>query len=525
MDHADLSELGQTVIDSMTDPELFGEHFTPPDSWTHWKTVLKCLFGVPLEEAERALFEECTGRLGLFKGPRNEAWLLCGRRSGKSRILALIAVCLATFRRYDAYLAPGERARIVVLAVDTDQAGVIFGYAQALIAQTPMFAGMVIHDTSDSIDLSNGVSIEVHVSSYRSVRGRTLAAALCDEAAFWRDDTSRNPAEAVIRAIRPALATIPGAMLLVASSVYAKTGTVYDNFARHWGRENSNVLVWKATTQQMNPSFRESVITEAYENDATDAATEYGSEFRTDVSAFLSDEDIDAAIIRDRKALPMAQGFTYLAFADMSGGRNDAAALAIAHQEVGGHIILDRMEMVAPPFNPEKAVETFSLVLSGYGLNKVVGDQYAAEWVVQAFQKWGVGYEAADLNKSEIYSEAQPLFTARLIELLDLKLLEGQLRQLERRPRTIGRDSIDHPRGGHDDLANAALGAAWITARSALTADEPGRSSVTHADTDYDVLNRDGQTIRRPAGARGLFPYRDEGVYAAERNYDPLARR
>jgi hypothetical protein len=67
----------------------------------------------------------------------------------------------------------------MILAVDRDQAGVIFGYLRALIAQTPMLAEMVANETADTLELTNGVSIEVHTSSYKSVRGRTLAAALC----------------------------------------------------------------------------------------------------------------------------------------------------------------------------------------------------------------------------------------------------------------------------------------------------------------------------------------------------------
>ena len=128
---------------------------------------------------------------------------------------------------------------------------------------------MIERETSDEIDLTNGVTIGVHTSSYKSVRGRTLAAALCDEVAFWRSDDSRNPAEAILRALRPSLSTIPHAPLICASSTYMQDGALYDAFIKHHGKDPSNVMVWKADTQTMNPSFRQSVIDEAY---ATDAA-------------------------------------------------------------------------------------------------------------------------------------------------------------------------------------------------------------------------------------------------------------
>jgi len=57
-----------------------------------------------------------------------EAWLICGRRSGKSFILALIASYLAVFKDWREHLAPGEVATIMVLASDRKQARAIFRF-------------------------------------------------------------------------------------------------------------------------------------------------------------------------------------------------------------------------------------------------------------------------------------------------------------------------------------------------------------------------------------------------------------
>jgi len=50
------------------------------------------------------------------------------------------------------------------------------------------------------------------------------------------------------------------------------------------------------------------------------------------------------------------------------------------------------------------------------------------------------------------------------IELLDDERLVSQIASLERRTRSGGRDIIDHPPGGHDDLANAVAGVAVVAA-------------------------------------------------------------
>ena len=59
-----------------------------------------------------ALYREFTGRSAPPAAPFNEGWLICGRRAGKSAILAICAAYLGCFRDYRPYLAPGEVATI-----------------------------------------------------------------------------------------------------------------------------------------------------------------------------------------------------------------------------------------------------------------------------------------------------------------------------------------------------------------------------------------------------------------------------
>jgi hypothetical protein len=67
--------------------------------------------------------------------------------------------------------------------------------------------------------------------------------------------------------------------------------------------------------------------------------------------------------------------------------------------------------------------------------------------------------------KSEIYQEFLPLLNSRRAALLKHDGLERQLLLLERRTSRGGRDAIDHPRGGRDDLANAVAGALVMVQR------------------------------------------------------------
>jgi terminase large subunit-like protein len=460
-----LREIGESILKALTDPDLFARQFQPAESWLPWLTVIRVIFGVPLTAAELVRFREATGRSRAFDGPLGEAWLLCGRRSGKSRILALIAVCLATFRDYTPFLAPGERGVAMVLAVDKDQAAVIFGYAKALIEQTPMLAAMVTNVTADTLDLDNGVSIEVHTSSYKSVRGRTLVAALCDEAAFWRSEDSRNPAAAVLAALRPGLSTIPGAPLLVATSTYSQEGAVYEAFTRHHGQDDSTVMVWRAPTLTMNPSFRRDVVTAALAADPQSAAAEYGSEFLTDLRAYLDEELIQDSIDHGCHERAPSNRWRYVAFVDPSGGRRDSFTAAIAHR-AGEQLILDAVREYRPPLDPAVVVEDIAKTLKGYRISKVIGDAYAGEWPVSVFRSQGISYQTSEANRSDIYLETGPLLAQGRARLIDMARLTTQLRQLERRSAPSGRDRVDHGPGGHDDVANSALGAIYLAAQA-----------------------------------------------------------
>ncbi len=446
------------ILDACRDQELFGNWFRDRSTWRSWFVFLRALFGLPMDEDARQLFEQCTGRPTPPSGGTQEAWLVCGRRSGKSLILALVAVFLAAFNDWGIYLAPGERGTVMVLATERRQARVLFRYVRAFLFNVPMLWAMVERETTEAIDLTNGITIEIQTASFRTVRGYTLVAALCDEIAFWRSEDSANPDDEIVAAIRPAMATIPRAMLLCASSPYARRGVLWNSFRRHYGKDSS-ALVWKAPTRTMNPTVPQSVIDDAIEADPANAAAEYGAEFRVDIETFLTREVVEGAIVPGRHELPPTSGASYVAFVDPSGGSADSMTLAIAHRDKDGRGILDALRECRPPFSPEAVVEEFSALLRTYGVRSVEGDRYAGEWPRERFRVHSIEYRPAERPKAEIYCDFLPILNSGRADLLDHTRLVSQISGLERRTARGGRDSIDHALGAHDDIANAAAGA------------------------------------------------------------------
>ena len=378
-------------------------------------------------------------------------------------------VYVAAFRDYQHVLTRGEQGVMMLIASDRNQARVLFGYVSALFS-TPMLAPLVEKRWTDALFLRGGVSIEVATASFRSTRGFTVLRAVLDEIAYWRgtDETSANEDAEVLSALRPAMATVPGALLVGISSPYAKRGVLWQAFDRHHGKDG-DALVWRAPSLRMNPSLDPQIVEEAYKADEPRARAEYGAEFRTDVEQFVSLEIARACTIPGRTELPPMRSARYVAFCDPSGGSADAFTLAVGHREHDGRIVVDALRERRAPFNPSEAVAEFSGLLKAYSVSTLVGDRYSGEWCVERFREHGIRYEPAPKPKSELYGQMLPVLNARTIELPDDPRLIAQLVGLERYTTRGGRDSIDHRRGAHDDLANSVSGLVSLLARNKIT--------------------------------------------------------
>ena len=374
-----------SILDACSDPALFAPWFKNPGSWAAWRAFLCALFALPMTFEQWATFRDCAGRTTFPTEPATESWLICGRRAGKSFTLALIAVFLACFRDYRESLTPGERGTVIVIAADRRQARTIMRYVRALLTRVPMLKRLIERETAESSDLTNEVSIEVGTASFRSSRGYTIVAALCDEMAFWPTDDSANPDYEILDALRPGMATIPGAMLLCASSPYAKTGALHDAHKKHFGKDGP-VLVWKAPTRTMNPSVKQSIVDAAMERDPASAAAEWMAEFRNDIAAFVDRDVVLACVDVNVKERAATHQHKYHAFVDPSGGSVDSMCLAIGHLEKD-LLVTDCLREIPAPFDPESAVDEFARTMRDYACAQVTGDRYSGQWCAQAFEK------------------------------------------------------------------------------------------------------------------------------------------
>ena len=449
------------IVDAIRNERLFKPIFKDLKTWSSWLVLLKALFGLRMSRDDLPLYRRCTGRENPPQHPLKELWAIVGRRGGKSFIMSVIAVFLALFSDFTQYLSPGERGTIQLVAADRQQARVIFRYISAILHSNDVFEQYVIRETADTIELSTQIDIVVQTCSFRTIRGRTVVCCVLDEVAFFRVEGS-NPDREILAAVRPSMATIPNSLLLVISSPYARSGVLYEHHRDYFGKDDTEILVWQAPTRVMNPTISEQLINRETEKDPIAAASEWGATFRADIETFVPLEWIQQAIVPNRYELPPA-GFSYSAFADPSGGAQDAFTLSIAHREKE-ILIHDVLKAANPPFDPYEVVSDYAKALKEYGCSSVTGDKYAGAWVSEAFQKHGIRYIPSLLTKSEIYLAFEPLLARGQVELLDDKTLFAELRGLERRTGRGRRDTVDHGPGQHDDRANSTAGVLQLLA-------------------------------------------------------------
>jgi len=459
------------IIVATKDQNLFKPYLQANDnsmqSWHNWLVCLGVIYGLPTRKPKNLeLIRQCTGRDPSKLNPDGykTVLLLVGRRGGKSKISGLIGAYEALFSGKEKLLSPGEIPMLTITSPTKDQSTIIKSYMRAALA-APMLDAEVGDDVRSGFPLSNGVHVRILTGDFRSVRGYTQICVVVDEICFfgYTEESKVKSDTELIRSIKPALLTTKGRLICV-STKYAPHGWAYGQWKRHWGNDNSRTLVWDAASRVMNPLLSEQDIQDEIDDDPEAARAEYLNQWREDIAIFLPREVIESVVVQGRQQLLPRQNIRYAGFADMSGGRRDSAALAIAHRD-NRKIILDYIREWKAPFSPYSVAGEMASELARYNLKTVTGDRYSAEFVVQAFRNHRITYRPSELNKSELYLELLPRICSREIELLDNERCIVQLSNLERRCRSGGNDIVDHPTGGHDDLANVVAGVTTLVSK------------------------------------------------------------
>ena len=140
----------------------------------------------------------------------------------------------------------------------------------------------------------------------------------------------------------------------------------------------------------------------------------------------------------------------------------DSFAAAVAHEERrdGQRVaVQDALYEAAPPFSPKAVLAEIAALATRYRITRVHGDQTARGFVAELLREHGLTFVELERDRSALYLDALAMLNSGQAVLLDHPKQRRQILALRRAIHTGGRTSVDHPRGGHDDVANVGLAA------------------------------------------------------------------
>jgi hypothetical protein len=512
-----------TMRESLDHPDLFGRVLAG-DSWRGWRTLLIASAGEQLTDDERIEFKRLTGREREPGRMVREFIAIAGRRGGKTLALSTFVVWLAALCDYRGILAPGEVGIGLLISRDQRASRLALNYVEGIFDNSTILSSLIASRTADSIELTNGINIEVRPANRVSVRGPTYISVVADELAHWHTGVDfANPDVEILASTKPGLLTTRGPCLM-ASSVYSKYGVLFDSFKKYYGADGPpDILVAYGTSVDFNPSLPQAEIDRELEKDPVRNRAEYLSEWRSDVEGFIPREIVEACV-GDYYELPPQPGVSYRCAVDPASGvvEGDSYGIVVSHK-LDDRVIVDAIREVRPPFNAFEVITGVLVPLcKAYHVTKVYGDNYAGELAKLPVRKAGIAYELAEKHKSELYNDPfLPMLNAGKISLPRNDRAINQICSLERSVQRSGRDQISHPTRGHDDIANAiALAVDIARGHSGYTL-EP--FSPTYRDSDLPPLpEREPRTPVRANGDWWKSMPRSQPTFSADQRLRSL---
>lgn len=437
------------------------------------RTALKAVYGLPLTYNELDMFKRITG-LTRYRAAIewDEASFILGRRSGKSdQIASSIALYEGCCRKHK--FTTGQTGVVMVVASEKKrQAKIVFKYIEGKLKKSPILRKMIVNITQEIITLNNGVELQVYPCNIGRVRGVSLICFIADEVAHWKVEGKDVDVD-VLDSVRPGL-DFDYSKIVKISTPYMQRGEIYQDYKDFYGKINDDVIVFQGDTKLFNPAYSEKKLAKLKKRKPLTYRTEHLAFFRTDLSAMYDPAIIDKAINYGRPLeISEVKGIEYKAFTDCAGGGGkDSYSIAIGHLE-HEKVIVDVVRSRKPKFNPDEVTSGYCDLVKDYRINKVYGDKFSGDWASNSWAKHDINYERSEKTKSELYLEAESPFNTERVDLPDKELAITQLKNLIRKTRSGGKDSVDTDSGQPEDEANAIAGVIWL-----LTGGEESKAAV-----------------------------------------------
>lgn len=422
------------------------------------RVILKSIYGLQLNQHELNFYYAATGRDTYDAAEVREATIIAGRRSGKTSKIAAAIVIYEACR--DHGVPQGEDAYVVLLAPTIKQATIAFRAIRKYLRRSPILSKRIVHETREAIKLDNGITIACCVASYTAVRGLTIVTSICDEMAFWpHDSNAANPERETLDSIFPGMANVMNPKLIKISTPFGKRGILWTEFQR---RASLPFPVFQVTTAEMNPTMKPAELEIYREKDDSKYRREFMAEFSEDINSWIDAEILYRCVVLGRAELPPEPGVFYFAAIDPA-FRHDDFALAIAHRDSGGTVVLDLLARWRGskkiPVCWGQVRDDIQYYCKQYGIYVVHGDQHCAAIIQEQLLQLGIHFKEKTFGprtRAEIFGNLKHLLRQSKIELLDEREFLEQLLNLEELTKDGGRIDIQPAGTMRDDLAVVA---------------------------------------------------------------------
>lgn len=405
-----------------------------------------------------------------------ELWAIIGVRGGKSHICSFISAYEATCGGHETYLSQGRRGVVFQIAQDLRMARYSLHGIRSVLESMPFISGQggdgvrrITADTTDSIELWNGMVVSCIPPTVRAIRGYDSPGAVMDEVGIWYNEKeSANPDREIYSQVMSRQAQFPYAFLAGISSPWSKQGLLWEAFQR--GTSGDRLVLHTTTAGFDNPLVEPTWLERRRDNDPRTFARECLAEFQDSLSAFLDpaqlDRCTDTGIMEREPRLgpqlrPGDEVPLYTAAMDPA-FRHDAFAFTIVHTTADGAVVQDLVRQWSPTpgltLNPAAIMEEIAAACRRYEISTLHSDQYQMEALSHLAFAHGLVIERVPFSaasKAAIYGSLRVRVQQGKIRLLDHPAQLHELRHLEQQLTDGGTVRIGAPRGSHDDLAAA----------------------------------------------------------------------
>lgn len=479
------------------------------------EVILKVVFSKPLDSItkKKVRFEERDGKSIKFKtalmteyeiyefltdakyDPNklaevkiNKIDLICGRRSGKTLLSAVISIYCAISNNWKPFLKKTPFATVLIMSHSREFSDEVLEIIRTLIESSHVLSALVNKDkknTSSTMNLKvpwiidgktiqySRVQIKVAAASSKTTRGVAACAILCDEIAFWNLDESMKETDAkIMKAVRPAMKQFREfGMLIKLSSPGIKQGILYSEYQKdRAGELPPTYAVFKAPSWVMTPEdvVPSEEFVEEFLLDPDSFDQEYRGNFADSLSFFITPEYIDMSVVKKITFLSPeggAQKYTAAIDAAYKGDRFTFSITSYVNGRLRQYVSKAWEGTRQKPVSSFEVAEYIRNMCKTYGIDEVAADQYSFQPLKEIFGTYGVTlkeYVFTPAFKKKIYFNLKKLIHSQQADLLDNETQTRELKELIVEQSSSGSIKIGHPAGGTDDFADALAVSAYL---------------------------------------------------------------